>query len=161
MCIRDRGKTAFYGPQWALITFDDYVIAREGALLIGAKLDMNPDTCMCRMAMSGNIVKILKPEEELMLNLYKIKCKHGKIDKIEADGKTAICSGLFHKHSVMSLFLGMKVRGPDGAVGTLKAPYGTDGQCRVVFNSKVPHGREIQLKYKKYVKRMSNKSVEQ
>jgi selenocysteine-specific elongation factor len=154
-------KKAFHGPQWALITFDEQVIARENALVIGAKLDMNPDTCMCRMAMSGKIVKMLRPEEEFMLRLYKLKCKQGTIAKVEGDGRTAICSGLFHKHSVMTMFIGMKVRGPDGTVGTLKAPYGSDGQCRILFNEKVHSGGDIQLKYKKFVKRIGNKSIEQ
>ena len=157
--IVNADKKAFHGPQWALITFDEDVIARGNALVIGAKIDMNPDTCMCRMAMSGKIVKILKSGEEMSLRLYKIKCKQGKIDTI--DGKTAVCSGLFHKHSVLSMFLGMTVRGPGGVVGTLQASFGNEGQCRIVFKERVPLGGDIQLKYKKYVKKTGNKSIEQ
>lgn len=155
-------KRAFYGPQWALVNFDEQVIAREKSLLLGAKLDINPDACTCRMALSGKIVKVLNPEEETMLRVYKIKCKHGVIDRIETDGNTAICSGLFHKHSVISMFLGMTVRGPGGVLGILKSSFGNEGQCRVVFKDKLtPLKGEIQLKYKKYLKKIGNKSIEQ
>lgn len=159
--IRQADTNIFHGPQWALITFDEQVIARDKALFLGAKLDVNPDACTCRIAISGQIIRAMKPGDVDLLRIYKIKCKHGKIDRVEPDGKSAICSGLFHKHSVMSLFLGMTVLGPNGTVGTLESSFGNEGQCRVQFKRKVAQDGMIQLKYRKYTNKRGKGSIEQ
>ena len=145
---------AFHGPQWALITFEDCVIARKGDLLLGAKLDTDLDSCTCRISMSGKIVHVFDGKSKEMPSLFKVKSKEGVIDRIENDGLTAICSGFFGENSVMNSFIGMLVRGPNGNIGTLQSPYGRVGQCKVVFRTPLPAsvcGQKVALKYKKYV----------
>ena len=172
-------KSAFHGPQWALITFAEKVISRPGELLLGAKLDAQLDSCSCRIAMKG-VLEAVKLEDKLGednrphrhggVRLFKIKTKRGTLDKVESvgvgrangdgsrSGSTAICSGLFGPNSVMTKFLGMhcvclranKPGGvPDIVRGRIDSKFGSQGQCRVSFAKEVVVGDEILLSYKK------------
>ena len=43
------------------------------------------------------------------LKVVKLKAKHGSIERLAADGCTAICRAMFKKETDMTLFTGMKV----------------------------------------------------
>lgn len=46
------------------------------------------------------------------LRIAKLKAKHGVIERVGRDGRTAICRGMFKKETDLSMFRGMKVLCP-------------------------------------------------
>lgn len=153
-------QRAFVGPQWALVKFEEQVLARPGALILGAKLDTDLDACTCRIALSGTILANI--EEKSRLRVFKIKSKEGTIRTVEPDRMTAVCSGLFASNNAVTTFLGMCVRGPDGNLGVIDSPYGTKGDCRVKFKEPVSiAGQEpapVVLKFKQFLHGSDNGS---
>ena len=85
----------------------------QDALIIGARFDADVSTASCRLAFYGRLTALLDPADKTALarlRVFKLKAKHGAIERLAADGCTAICRGMFKKETDMSLFTGMKVR---------------------------------------------------
>lgn len=81
----------------------------QNALIIGSRLDSASTGQSCRLAMHGRLIKFNREEELGALKVYKLKQRHGLIDRVLPDGRTAICKGLFKRDSDISAFIGMKV----------------------------------------------------
>jgi selenocysteine-specific elongation factor len=124
-----------YGPQWAVVQFDEPVTAPSNCLVIGARLDADLQTSTCRIALSGHIQSIFdhptknsttttttkhtatpKPTKTSsllllhQLKVYKLKQRVGTVERFESDGCTAICRGMFSKESDLTQFIGMTVK---------------------------------------------------
>ena len=149
-----------YGPQWAYAHFEEPVTAPSDSLIIGARLDADLNTSSCRIALSGHIVATLDPGDPSQLQrlkIYKLKCREGSIERIESDGCTAVCRGMFSKDSDLSRFVGMAVKGPQGEVGTLEGSFGKSGKFKVRFTQGLMQSLEkgqlgtIVLEFKRYI----------
>ncbi len=151
-----------HGPQWALIQFDEPVTAPADCLVIGARLDADLNASACRIALSGRVAAPLgtsTPTELSQLRIYKMKAREGAVERIEADGCTAVCRGMFSKDSDLSRFLGMAVEGPAGERGILEGSFGKSGKFKVRFPGGVAAGAAgkggapapVVLQYKRYI----------
>lgn len=153
----------FYGPQWVYIKFEEPVLSRDGSLILGAKLDADLNTSSCRIAFHGNILHswpISEANTISKLQIFKIKRREGILERIEADGKAAICRDLFGKNSDMSAFIGFYIDGPNGQRGKILSPFAHDGRCRVLFDISLEHkfqGSPVSLTYKRYLYDKSRK----
>ena len=157
---------------FALMEFAEPVTAPPDSLVIGARLDTDLHASACRIALYGHMVAALPPTSSssspynaLPLKVYKIKKRQGSVERIEGDGRTAICKGMFGKDSDLSKFIGLRVTtvgpgsggggGGGGVVGRLESSFGKSGKCKVKFNhsssSDVSVGSPVVVEYKKYV----------
>jgi selenocysteine-specific elongation factor len=160
-----------HGAQWALIKFSSPITAQNDSLLIGAKLDADISTIsQCRLAFSGQLQQtfpITTTSDKTSpsginiksLKVYKEKYRRGVIERLDSDGTSAICKGMFSKDTDMSVFTGMEVvvEGT-GEVGEISGGFGKSGKFRVSFRDnssgggRKEAGQEIMLKMKKYIK---------
>jgi len=88
-------------------------ILLQDALVIGARFDADISTAACRLAFYGRAVALVDPADAAALarlRVAKLKAKHGVIERVGRDGRTAICRGMFKKETDLSVFRGMKVR---------------------------------------------------
>jgi selenocysteine-specific elongation factor len=152
----------FHGPQWAYVKFEDFVIGKEGTILIGAKLDTDLNTSTCRIALQGKILVPITGEVPDSLKVFRTKSRSGVIERIDADGKMAICRDMFSKNTNMKAFMGMTVHGPGLNMGRIESSFGQNGKCKICYpkgiNSKQQEGPVI-LRYKKYMFDKSNSKV--
>lgn len=163
-------SSAHYGPQWAVVQFDEPVTAPPDSLIIGARLDADLHAAACRIALSGRIHSIFEyfntgitssSSQELLLHqlkVYKLKQRRGTVERVESDGCTAICRGMFSKESDLTRFIGMTVRGgPRGSTGgVLEGSFGKSGKFKVRFNEKIVGGSKLAnqgvvLEYKRFI----------
>ena len=82
-------------------------------MVIGARFDTDVSTAACRLAFYGRIAALLDPADAAALarlRVAKLKAKHGVIERVSRDGRTAICRGMFKKETDLSAFRGMKVQ---------------------------------------------------
>ena len=86
----------------------------------------------------------------------------GTVERVERDGRTAICTGLFKKESDISIFLNMFVESSTGN-GKLTSSFGKSGKCKVEFHNIINEGETIRLRFKKNVSsgKSSTKAVYQ
>jgi hypothetical protein len=88
-------------------------VCGQDALVIGSRFDADVSKATCRLAFYGRLAAILdadKPGELARLRVYKLKRKAGSIDRVERDGLSAVCKGMFKKETDISLFAGMQAR---------------------------------------------------
>jgi len=150
--------------QWALLEFDEPITAPYDALIIGAKLDVDLNLSTCRIAFSGSIVLPVSSGMVQQLRIYKMKHREGVIERIEADGKTAICRGMFGKDSDLTKFLGLAVSGPAGQRGVLQSTFGKSGKFKAYFPNGISmnlvdnkdkqdnsNSNKVTLEYKRYL----------
>jgi hypothetical protein len=138
-------------PQWVYLEFDEIICAPDRSLVIGAKFDMDVDTKACRLAFFGRIVSILEHDKLRQYKIFKKKEKCGFVERIDKDGTTAICVGLFKKDSDLSPFVGMQVRS-NQTVGRLESSFGKGGKCKVSFHGgSVSEGDDVVLQFKKSI----------
>lgn len=101
---------AHFGQQWLLLKFDQPVTAPADAMVIGARFDADAHAEGCRLAFYGRAVATLSnasdPAELRRLKLFKLKERSGVLDRIQADGTSAICRGLLKKESDVTIFTG-------------------------------------------------------
>ncbi|KAL4534591.1 hypothetical protein Ndes2526A_g05477 [Nannochloris sp. 'desiccata'] len=161
--------SAHYGPQWAVVQFDEPVTAPPDSLIIGARLDADLHAAACRIALSGHIQSIFdysntrttnSSSQQLLhqLKVYKLKQRLGTVERVESDGCTAICRGMFGKESDLTRFIGMTVRGGMGGstTGVLEGSFGKSGKFKVRFNRKILMesklaNQGVVLEYKRFV----------
>lgn len=149
-----------HGPQWALVQFDEPVTAPADCLVIGARLDADLNAAACRIALSGRVAAPLgagAPGDLARLRVFKLKAREGAVERVEGDGCTAVCRGMFTRDSDLSRFLGMAVAGPAGERGVLEGTFGKSGKFKVRFPAGIaPPGKggapaPVVLQYKRYL----------
>ncbi len=171
-----------YGPQWAVVQFDEPVTAPSDSLIIGARLDADLHASACRIALSGHLQTIFEyspnnasttgknknasssttttsSSSQLLHNLkvYKLKQRYGTVERVESDGRTAICRGMFSKESDLTRFIGMTVRtGPRGSTNTnstgiLEGSFGKSGKFKVRFSGAIAVNQGVVLEYKRFI----------
>ena len=180
-----------FGPQWAVAQFEEAVTAPVDSLLVGARLDADTHAAACRITLSGRIVVPLHLKSTTsttsnansnnkgnsgssadptaaaslsQLKVYKLKSREGSIERIEPDGCTAVCKGMFGKDSDLTRFLGMKIflKGQQQRQGILEGSFGKSGKFKVRFSEKIVNtgvstggkggpGLAVVLQYKRFV----------
>ncbi|CAD7700999.1 unnamed protein product [Ostreobium quekettii] len=132
------GQPKYFGQQWALLQFDVPLTAPKDAVLIGARLDTDVQCASCRLAFYGQLVApidLSNPDEAAKLKVFKWKEKTGVIDRVQPDGKTAICRNLLKKGTDLRAFMGLKVVAGNGSPGVLESTFGTTGKVKVFFQA--------------------------
>lgn len=149
------GATALW---WAYVRFDEPITAPLGALVVGARLDADVNGSSCRIALWGNIVVPIPADDPAFLRrllVYKKKQREGSIERVESDGCTAICRGMFGKDSDMTRFLGLRVCGPNGKSGIIQSTFGKSGKFKVRFAQgiTIEKGKNVAivLEFKRYL----------
>ena len=85
----------------------------QDALVIGARFDADVSTAACRLAFYGRAIALVDAADAAALarlRVTKLKAKHGVVERVGRDGRTAICRGMFKKETDLSMFRGMKAR---------------------------------------------------
>ena len=147
---------------WALLRFEQPVTCPADSMLIGSRLDFDAHAKACRLAVSGRLRRVLSPAEARpeqlggVLRVYKSKAKHGTLERVEKDGQTAICKGLFKKETDLSPFVGMEVMGAGGSKrGRIQGTFGKSGKFKVLFPEGAPDpaadGPRIELHFKRFL----------
>jgi len=151
----------FHGPQWAYVKFDDFVLGKEGTLFLGAKLDTDLNTSTCRIALHGKILVPINGEGPDNLKVFRTKSRSGVIERVDTDGKTAICKDMFNKNTNIKNFVGMTVHGPGWNMGRIESSFGQNGKCKICYPKGIDSKQEgaVILKYKKYMFDKSNSKV--
>lgn len=156
-------EAEYHGPYWAVLTFDSTVVCPPGSLLIGSRLDFDVHSPSCRLAFHGSVQAAIDPGPgKHCLRVYKVKRREGVIERF-ADAHTVIGKGLFKKETDFTQFLGLNVRGPGGAMGTLQSSFGKSGKVKVVFKNAVPTDTPdkcLVLEFKRYVFDKSKKIIQ-
>ncbi|GAB4820810.1 hypothetical protein N2152v2_007856 [Parachlorella kessleri] len=176
-----------YGPQWAYLRFGHAVTAPADSLVIGSRLDADLQATSCRqagtykhgwqaeragcerLAFYGRLVRTLDPGNQsqlLSLRIFKPKQREGVIERVEGDGCTAICRGMFKKDTDLSKFTGMRVTAlPSQQEGRIEGSFGKSGKFKVYFAGGVtlpPAGQaSIILRFKKFLFDADKKHISQ
>jgi len=162
------GRERKPSAQWAYIDFEgQHVTAPANALLIGARLDADLNAASCRVAFSGKLCAFVGDSSTdtsshhhqlAEVRVCKLKTREGVIERIESDGCTAICRGMFSKDSDLSRFVGMQIIGPGGLAGILQGRFGKSGKFRVRFEGPLTATAmdgsgplPVRLVYKRYI----------
>ncbi|KAL4858017.1 Selenocysteine-specific elongation factor [Chlorella vulgaris] len=173
----DAPAAAHQGQQWAYLRFSQPVTAPEESLVIGSKLDADLHTSSCRLAFHGRLCRLLDPSDQTelhrLLPVYKPKQREGVIERVEADGCTAVCRhasitvgntytfgaalGMFQKETDLALFAGMRVAAWDGQEGRIEGGFGKSGKFKVFFSGGAPQVQQgqppprILLQFKRFI----------
>ncbi|KAI3436710.1 hypothetical protein D9Q98_006125 [Chlorella vulgaris] len=157
----DAPAAAHQGQQWAYLRFSQPVTAPEESLVIGSKLDADLHTSSCRLAFHGRLCRLLDPSDQTelhrLLPVYKPKQREGVIERVEADGCTAVCRGMFQKETDLALFAGMRVAALDGQEGRIEGGFGKSGKFKVFFSGGAPQVQQgqppprILLQFKRFI----------
>ncbi|KJE92526.1 selenocysteine-specific elongation factor, variant [Capsaspora owczarzaki ATCC 30864] len=136
---------------FALIELDHPVACLSNALLIGSRLDLDPDvhTKACRLAFSGRVHEALtdKSYRETFLpklKVFKRKSRTGTVERI-LDDYTLIGKGLFKKETTLEPFLGLQVGLSSGEVGEIEGAFGQSGKFRVRMRQAVSDATKATL----------------
>jgi selenocysteine-specific elongation factor len=70
-----------------------------------------------------------------LLDLTQVKERQGVIERIAADGCSAVCKGLFKKETDMAIFEGATIVTGRGEVGVIQGKFGLSGKFKVDFAS--------------------------
>lgn len=65
--------------------------------------------CLRRLAFHGHICRLVDPNDPAQLRQLRVcksKSRQGSVERVEADGCTAVCRGMFKKDTDMALFTG-------------------------------------------------------
>jgi len=144
----------YRGPQWVLMQFEHPVTAPRDSVVIGSRLDMDAQTSTCRLGWYGRIVHVVDdrdPGALQRLRVFKWKRREGSVERVEADGRTAICKGMFKKETNLALLQGMRVtcRGKEGRI---EGPFGKSGKFKVYFkDGGIEPDDVLELRFKKFV----------
>ena len=147
---------------WALLRFEQPVTCPADSMLIGSRLDFDAHAKACRLAVSGRLRRVVTPAELQpqrlggVLRIYKVKLKQGTLERVEKDGQTVICKGLFKKETDLSPFVGMEVTAAGGAKrGRIQGTFGKSGKFKVLFPDGAPDpaadGPRLELRFKRFL----------
>jgi len=148
------GDIRHHGPQWALLRFSQPVTAPVDSLVVGSKLDTDASAAMCRLAFSGRLVAPLdasNPQQLARLRVFRVKQREGVVERVNKDGCTAVCRGMFKKETDIGHFAGMQVSTPGGITGVLEGAFGKSGKFSVRFTAAVAAGSAVKLSFKKFL----------
>ena len=131
-------------------------------MLIGSRLDFDAHAKACRLAVSGRLRRVVTPAELQperlggVLRIYKVKLKQGTLERVEKDGQTVICKGLFKKETDLSPFVGMEVTAAGGTKrGRIQGTFGKSGKFKVLFPDGAPDpaadGPRLELRFKRFL----------
>ncbi|CAL2028121.1 unnamed protein product [Caenorhabditis brenneri] len=104
----------------------------------------------CRFAFSGHF----ENSDTENLRIFSRKSRKGTVERIEKDGYSAICTGMFKAETNFDVFRGFQISTSSGPRGKIEGAFGKSGKFRVVFQEKidglVKEKEEISLFMKKY-----------
>ena len=150
---------------WALLRFERPVTCPPDSFFIGSRLDFDIHSSACRLGVHGRLrgsVDSADPRALARLKVYKTKAREGVVDRVEKDGTTAVCKGLFKRETDLSPFVGMRVRTAGGNEGTIASSFGKSGKFKVEFRAPLaPGDRTLTLEFKKYVFDPEKKAMHQ
>ncbi|KAL3214982.1 hypothetical protein MRX96_034351 [Rhipicephalus microplus] len=125
------GQAAEGQEQWALLELDQQALLAPDMLLIGSRLDMDPQGKACRLAFHGRIQRCYADRSALTgLPVFKEKSRKGLLDRVLSEDELVVRS-LFSKGSDLAAFHGLWVKMATGDWGTLAGPFGQGGKVRV------------------------------
>nr|AGP03156.1 selenocysteine-specific elongation factor [Amblyomma maculatum] len=125
------GPAAENQEQWALLELDQPALLAPEMLLIGSRLDMDPQGKACRLAFHGRIQRCYTDRPALVgLPIFKEKSRKGVVDRVLSEDELVVRS-LFSKGSDLAAFHGLWVKLATGDWGTLAGPFGQGGKVRV------------------------------
>jgi len=146
---------------YALLVFQQPVIAPRNSIMIGSKLDADIHTNSCRLAFYGRLLSPAdassKEKLHQQLKIFRYKMRSGSVDRVDNDPYVVIGKDLFKKETNLSLFEGMKISYSEnnsiGEVGVLEGAFGKSGKFKVRFNNpqKVEAGTPLYLHFKRYI----------
>uniref|UniRef100_A0A7R9V1Z7 Ribosome biogenesis protein BMS1/TSR1 C-terminal domain-containing protein n=1 Tax=Chlamydomonas euryale TaxID=1486919 RepID=A0A7R9V1Z7_9CHLO len=154
------GDDRHHGRQWLLLRFSTPVTAPSDALVFGARLELDVHGEQCRLAFFGRLVKTfaLSDDEAIgKLKVYKVKERYGVLERLQPDGVSGICRGLFKKQTDLSVFVGLRVATRRGETAVIEGAFGKSGKFRVQFDQppllqgRTPDDNQLVLRFKKYV----------
>uniref|UniRef100_A0A224YYR3 Selenocysteine-specific elongation factor n=1 Tax=Rhipicephalus zambeziensis TaxID=60191 RepID=A0A224YYR3_9ACAR len=175
------GQAAEGQEQWALLELDQPALLAPDMLLIGSRLDMDPQGKACRLAFHGRIQRCYADRSALTgLPVFKEKSRKGLLDRVLSEDELVVRS-LFSKGSDLAAFHGLWVKMATGDWGTLAGPFGQGGKVRVRIHGEpstelrtlLPRERgkrppqpadqkpiEVTLQFRKYLFDTSSKMVQ-
>lgn len=126
------------GPQYVLLSFEQPIVCDPEAVFIASRLDTDVHSKTCRIAFCGKLAHMVdtsKQTELFKLHIYKHKHRDGVVERLQDNGRTAICKGMFKRETDLTLFIGMRVFTDTGLTGTIESTFGKTGKFRVALNS--------------------------
>ncbi|XP_069688405.1 selenocysteine-specific elongation factor [Periplaneta americana] len=121
--------------QYALLEFNQPVIAVPRCLVIGSKLDTDIHSNTCRLAFWGHLLDGIDNKNYQAtvlpdLKVYKEKCKTGTVDRASNEYEV-IGRNLFKKETNIQLFVGLKVCLSTGETGIIEGSFGQSGKVKI------------------------------
>ncbi|KAM4821076.1 selenocysteine-specific elongation factor [Thomomys bottae] len=121
--------------QWALVEFEKPVTCPQLCLVIGSRLDADIHTNSCRLAFHGVLLHGLEDKNYAetflpTLKVYKMKHKHGVVDRV-MDDHSVIGRSLFKKETNIQLFVGLEVQLSTGERGVIDSAFGQSGKFKI------------------------------
>ena len=126
------------GPQFVLLSFEQPIVCDPEAVFIASRLDTDVNSKTCRIAFCGKLahqVDTSKQHNLHNLRIYKHKQRDGIVERLQDNGRSAICKGMFKRETDLTLFMNMRVSTDTGLSGTIESTFGKSGKFRVAFNS--------------------------
>ncbi|KAF1771599.1 hypothetical protein GCK72_003426 [Caenorhabditis remanei] len=139
-------------PCRVLLKFEKSIFLPENFEMpyMAARLEQQPGSG-CRFAFSGVLETSNNTEN---LKIFSRKCRKGVVERIEKDGQSAICTGMFKAETNFDVFRNFQILTSSGPRGTIEGAFGKSGKFRVVFRENidgiVKEKEEILLFMKKY-----------
>ncbi|ULU14080.1 hypothetical protein L3Y34_016533 [Caenorhabditis briggsae] len=142
---------ALLAPCQVLLIFEKSVFLPEDYSMpfMAARLEQQPGQG-CRFAFCGEIFR----KNAEILKRFSRKLRKGVVERIEKDGYSAICTGMFKAETNFEIFRNFQIITASGPRGTIEGAFGKSGKFRVTFPQKidkiVQEKEEISLFLKKY-----------
>ncbi|CAO4363343.1 unnamed protein product [Caenorhabditis nigoni] len=142
---------ALLTPCQVLLIFEKSIFLPENYSIpfMAARLEQQPGQG-CRFAFIGEIFR--KNAENV--RRFSRKLRKGVVERIEKDGYSAICTGMFKAETNFEIFRNFQIITSSGPRGTIEGAFGKSGKFRVTFPQKidkiVQEKEEISLYLKKY-----------
>lgn len=148
------------GSQWAVLHFETPVLAPPGALLIGARLDMDIHSPTCRIAFFGRLAIPFDPTAgDYPVRVFKWKEKTGTVVRVApGDPETVIARGFFTRAASFAFYQGQSVALEGDAAaraGVIDSTFGQGDKVKVRFRESVADltpGTKLTLRFKKYAR---------
>ncbi|CAI2294188.1 unnamed protein product [Caenorhabditis sp. 36 PRJEB53466] len=84
----------------------------------------------CRFAFSGNFRRIFAENEEKDIKRFSRKVRKGYVERIEKDGYSAICTGMFKAETNFDIFRNFQIVTSSGMRGKIEGAFGKSGKFR-------------------------------
>ena len=84
--------------------------------MIGSRFEVDASKATCRLAFYGRLaglIDVSDPQQMRKLRIFKVKRRSGSIDRMNKDGLSAVCKGMFKKETDITVFAGLKVGDTD------------------------------------------------